>query len=204
MHHCVTEALPWICPASLDINECLKPGMCPNGRCENLLGTYRCLCNEGFLPSADSKGCTGKAIMLIMRCSDLSIDQSFIIKEMTLCFLTRHWRVWGRQTMRLWPLHKYRRLLPVPVLPWIPAHTGRQPLRRQELIQLFILNMPDLFESDQLIIKSWTWFPSDINECERPSNCQRGHCINSMGSYHCECEKGYMLVGGRRCQGQSP
>ncbi|XP_075875961.1 latent-transforming growth factor beta-binding protein 3 isoform X1 [Nelusetta ayraudi] len=40
-----------------DINECHKPGICPNGRCENLPGTYRCLCNEGFLPSADSKGC---------------------------------------------------------------------------------------------------------------------------------------------------
>ncbi|XP_023277206.1 latent-transforming growth factor beta-binding protein 3 isoform X1 [Seriola lalandi dorsalis] len=41
-----------------DINECQKPGICPNGRCENLPGTYRCLCNEGFLPSADSKGCS--------------------------------------------------------------------------------------------------------------------------------------------------
>lgn len=44
---------------SQDINECQKPGICPNGRCENLPGTYRCLCNEGFLPSADSKGCSG-------------------------------------------------------------------------------------------------------------------------------------------------
>lgn len=44
---------------SPDINECLKPGMCPNGHCENLPGTYRCLCNEGFLPSSDSKGCSG-------------------------------------------------------------------------------------------------------------------------------------------------
>uniref|UniRef100_A0A7N8XQY2 Latent transforming growth factor beta binding protein 3 n=1 Tax=Mastacembelus armatus TaxID=205130 RepID=A0A7N8XQY2_9TELE len=41
-----------------DINECQKPGICPNGRCENLPGTYRCLCNEGFLPSADSKDCS--------------------------------------------------------------------------------------------------------------------------------------------------
>ncbi|XP_047463092.1 latent-transforming growth factor beta-binding protein 3 isoform X5 [Mugil cephalus] len=41
-----------------DINECQKPGICPNGRCENLPGTYRCLCNDGFLPSADSKGCS--------------------------------------------------------------------------------------------------------------------------------------------------
>ncbi|XP_071396377.1 latent-transforming growth factor beta-binding protein 3 [Centroberyx affinis] len=41
-----------------DINECQKHGVCPNGRCENLPGTYRCLCDEGFLPSADSKGCS--------------------------------------------------------------------------------------------------------------------------------------------------
>ncbi len=41
----------------------------------------------------------------------------------------------------------------------------------------------------------------DINECERASHCQRGRCINTMGSYRCECQKGYMLVSGRRCQG---
>lgn len=46
---------------STDINECLKPAICPNGRCENLPGTYRCLCNEGFLPTADSKGCRGES-----------------------------------------------------------------------------------------------------------------------------------------------
>uniref|UniRef100_A0AAR2LB85 Latent transforming growth factor beta binding protein 3 n=1 Tax=Pygocentrus nattereri TaxID=42514 RepID=A0AAR2LB85_PYGNA len=40
-----------------DVNECQKRGVCMNGRCENLPGTYRCLCNEGFLPEADSKGC---------------------------------------------------------------------------------------------------------------------------------------------------
>uniref|UniRef100_A0AAZ3SBY0 Latent-transforming growth factor beta-binding protein 3 n=1 Tax=Oncorhynchus tshawytscha TaxID=74940 RepID=A0AAZ3SBY0_ONCTS len=40
-----------------DVNECQKRGVCPNGRCENLPGTYRCLCNEGFLPAADSQGC---------------------------------------------------------------------------------------------------------------------------------------------------
>ncbi|XP_029135602.1 latent-transforming growth factor beta-binding protein 3 isoform X5 [Labrus bergylta] len=49
------EAHSGIC---YDINECHKPGICPNGRCENLSGTYRCLCNEGFLPNADSKGCS--------------------------------------------------------------------------------------------------------------------------------------------------
>lgn len=45
--------------------------------------------------------------------------------------------------------------------------------------------------------------PPDINECERTSSCLRGRCTNKMGSYHCECQKGYTLVGGRECQGQS-
>lgn len=43
----------------------------------------------------------------------------------------------------------------------------------------------------------------DINECERASYCQQGRCINTMGSYRCECQKGYTLFSGRRCQGMS-
>uniref|UniRef100_A0A665U336 Latent-transforming growth factor beta-binding protein 3 n=1 Tax=Echeneis naucrates TaxID=173247 RepID=A0A665U336_ECHNA len=114
-----------------DINECQKPGICPNGRCENLPGTYRCLCNEGFLPSADSKGCSGNQYFY-----------SLVHKEKSQNY---------------------------------SPHC-----------------------SDSYIV--FVPFLSDINECERPSNCQRGHCINNMGSYRCECQKGYTLVGGRRCQ----
>uniref|UniRef100_A0A8C5CZ95 Latent transforming growth factor beta binding protein 3 n=1 Tax=Gadus morhua TaxID=8049 RepID=A0A8C5CZ95_GADMO len=40
-----------------DVDECQKAGVCLNGRCENFPGTFRCLCDEGFLPSADSKFC---------------------------------------------------------------------------------------------------------------------------------------------------
>lgn len=131
--------------------------------------------------------------------------------------------------MCLRPLHQHRRLLPVSVLPRIPAHTGRQPLRRHELCSkapcnyltpyyciLLSLDEPIKTKCDSIhfgfdislhALHSCTVvlipFPSDINECERPSNCQRGHCINSMGSYHCKCQKGYVLIGGRRCQGQS-
>ncbi|KTG42353.1 hypothetical protein cypCar_00019344, partial [Cyprinus carpio] len=44
-------------PLTNNVNECQKRGVCLNGRCENLAGSYRCLCNEGFLPETDSKGC---------------------------------------------------------------------------------------------------------------------------------------------------
>ncbi len=67
-----------------------------------------------------------------------------------------------------------------------------------QLINAFLTCWPHTSHSNNIYIS----LPSDINECERPSNCQRGRCINSMGSYHCECQKGYTLVGGRRCQGQ--
>lgn len=43
-----------------DVDECQNRGVCLNGHCENLAGSYRCLCNEGFLPEADSKGCRGQ------------------------------------------------------------------------------------------------------------------------------------------------
>lgn len=143
----------------------------------------------------------------------------------------RHWRVWGRPAVCLRPLHQHGGLLPVPVLPGIPAHTGRQPLWRHESSsQLLFKKCSQYAIIAQLIWQwivqhkqvHWVWPvgvilltrftfqhyflfpfpPPDINECERPSNCQRGRCINSMGSYHCDCPTGYTLVGGRRCQGQ--
>lgn len=44
-----------------DENECRsKPGICPNGRCVNTVGSYRCDCNEGFQTSPSGTECLGK------------------------------------------------------------------------------------------------------------------------------------------------
>ncbi|XP_023701075.2 fibrillin-2 isoform X1 [Paramormyrops kingsleyae] len=41
-----------------DINECaLDPDICPNGACENLRGSYRCVCNMGYEPDLTRKSC---------------------------------------------------------------------------------------------------------------------------------------------------
>ncbi|CAG00601.1 unnamed protein product, partial [Tetraodon nigroviridis] len=141
---------------SPDINECLKPGMCPNGHCENLPGTYRCLCNEGFLPSSDSKGC-----------SDINECEDFRLCANGRCINTE-----GSFQCQ--------------------CYSGFQ--RTQEGSHCEGTNHSASGACMRPI--------RNINECERPSNCLRGRCINSMGSYHCECQKGYVLVGGRRCQGQ--
>lgn len=48
-------------------------------------------------------------------------------------------------------------------------------------------------------------FPADVNECEVfPGVCPNGRCVNSKGSFHCECPEGLTLDGtGRVCLGKS-
>ncbi|XP_069699509.1 fibrillin-2-like isoform X2 [Periplaneta americana] len=42
-----------------DINECAQnPGICQNGACENLMGTYRCICNPGYQVDNTGKICS--------------------------------------------------------------------------------------------------------------------------------------------------
>lgn len=46
----------------LDINECaLDPDICHNGICENLRGSYRCICNIGYESDTSGKNCVGES-----------------------------------------------------------------------------------------------------------------------------------------------
>ena len=48
------------------------------------------------------------------------------------------------------------------------------------------------------------WFSfnlADINECSMPSKCQNGDCVNTEGSYTCECNSGYAKSWRGLCEG---
>lgn len=69
---CTPRGRGWFPPEQLflspslpeDIDECSQdPGLClPHGACENLQGSYVCVCDEGFTPTQDQHGCEGECL----------------------------------------------------------------------------------------------------------------------------------------------
>ena len=61
---------PLVFPSGLtDVDECKEqPDICNGGRCDNLPGEYRCICNGGLTASPDQKRCLG---MLLVLCLNL-------------------------------------------------------------------------------------------------------------------------------------
>ena len=47
-----------------DHNECHLNSTCVNGKCVNLVGNYRCLCDQGYQPSRQGKACSGMINLL--------------------------------------------------------------------------------------------------------------------------------------------
>lgn len=43
-----------------DIDECSRTsGICSNGVCENMMGTYQCVCNDGYQQTGQKSHCEG-------------------------------------------------------------------------------------------------------------------------------------------------
>ena len=48
------------------MNECaMNPEICQNGACENLDGSYRCICNPGYRADQSGKRCLGIYVVAI-------------------------------------------------------------------------------------------------------------------------------------------
>ncbi|XP_056140139.1 latent-transforming growth factor beta-binding protein 3 isoform X3 [Lampris incognitus] len=157
-----------------DINECQKHGVCPKGRCENLPGTYRCLCNEGFLPSADSKSCID-----INECED---DR--------LCANGRCVNAEGSFYCRCYP--GYQRTQEGSHCEDINECDRPSNCQRGRCIN----NMGSYHcecQKGYMLVGGQRC--QDIDECAADrSLCQpHGSCENRPGSYMCVCNYGYVL-----------
>ncbi|XP_043914915.1 latent-transforming growth factor beta-binding protein 1 isoform X2 [Protopterus annectens] len=48
-----------------DINECMIQGVCPNGKCVNTMGSYKCSCKPGFVPDLALSACVPDNTMVV-------------------------------------------------------------------------------------------------------------------------------------------
>lgn len=46
--------------SAADVNECAEGNPCSPGWCENLPGSFRCTCAQGYAPSPDGRSCLGE------------------------------------------------------------------------------------------------------------------------------------------------
>lgn len=53
-----------------DIDECLSiPNICRNGRCTNTIGSFQCICPDGYAVSANGRECQGKTFFSLISIS---------------------------------------------------------------------------------------------------------------------------------------
>lgn len=52
---------------SSDVDECsIQRGLCRNGQCVNTVGTFLCVCDDGYELALDGRVCAGKELLFLM------------------------------------------------------------------------------------------------------------------------------------------
>uniref|UniRef100_A0A8B9LZJ9 Fibrillin 2 n=1 Tax=Astyanax mexicanus TaxID=7994 RepID=A0A8B9LZJ9_ASTMX len=152
-----------------DVNECeVFPGVCPNGRCVNTRGSFKCQCSEGL--TLDS---TGRI------CVDIRLEHCYLTYDEDECVqpVSGRFRMdaccctvgaaWGKEC----------EACPEPGTREYEALCPRGP---------GFANRGDVLTGRPVY--------KDINECKVfPSICAHGTCRNTIGSFRCRCNGGFAL-----------
>ncbi|XP_036619193.1 latent-transforming growth factor beta-binding protein 3 [Trichosurus vulpecula] len=167
-------------PLCEDIDECRDPSSCPDSKCENKPGSFKCIaCQPGYR----SQG--GGACRDIDECAEGSPCQPGWCEN-----LPGSYRCTCAQG-------------------YAPAADARSCLDVDECEAGNVCehgvctNTPGSFQCQCLTGYHLSRDRSrceDIDECDFPAACIGGDCSNTNGSYRCLCPPGHRLVGGRKCQ----
>ncbi|RXN13923.1 fibrillin-1 [Labeo rohita] len=157
-----------------DIDECkLIPGVCTNGVCINVMGSYRCHCKPGYITSAAGTTCVD-----VDECGMSPKPCNFICKNTEgsyMCSCPRGYTLQddSRTCKDVDECQSRRHSCPFSCVNTIGGFTCKCPAG---------------FSQHHTACR-------DINEClsERGPCGQRGVCQNSVGSFSCECSQGFSL-----------
>ncbi|MEJ1286876.1 hypothetical protein NN561_017889 [Cricetulus griseus] len=212
----------------IDINECaLDPDICANGICENLRGSYRCNCNSGYEPDASGRNCIDIDECLVNRllCDNglcrntpgsysCTCPPGYVFRtETETCEDVNECEsnpcVNGACRNNLGSFHcecSPGSKLSSTGFVCIDSLKGTCWLNIQDNRCEVNINGATL-KSECCATLGAAWGSPcercelDVNECEVfPGVCPNGRCVNSKGSFHCECPEGLTLDGtGRVC-----
>lgn len=84
-----------------DVDECVNGTLCgSHGFCENMDGSYRCLCYQGYQDAQDGQGCTGEFLHVISHSCKVLVSKKqliskthFFTRTFLVLFKLGHWAV---------------------------------------------------------------------------------------------------------------
>uniref|UniRef100_A0A8C4F4A1 Metalloendopeptidase n=1 Tax=Dicentrarchus labrax TaxID=13489 RepID=A0A8C4F4A1_DICLA len=189
-----------------EMDECSRPdnGHCEQ-RCMNTLGSYRCACDPGYELAADRRSCD-------------TACGGFITK-LNGSLTTPGWpKEYPPNKNCVWQLVapiQYRITLVFDVFEtegndvckydYVEVHSGLSSdsklhgkfcgAEKPEVITSQHNNMRIEFKSDNTVSKRGfkAHFFSDIDECSKENGGCQHECVNTFGSYSCQCRSGFML-----------
>eukprot|EP00064_Thunnus_orientalis_P008995 superscaffoldBa00001110_g9018 len=190
-----------------EMDECSRPdnGHCEQ-RCLNTLGSYRCACDPGYELAADRRSCETAA------CGGF-------ITKLNGSLTTPGWpKEYPPNKNCVWQLVapiQYRITLVFDVFEtegndvckydYVEVRSGLSSdsklhgkfcgAEKPEVITSQHNNMRIEFKSDNTVSKRGfkAHFFSDIDECSKENGGCQHECVNTFGSYSCQCRSGFML-----------
>uniref|UniRef100_A0A8C9T821 Latent transforming growth factor beta binding protein 3 n=1 Tax=Scleropages formosus TaxID=113540 RepID=A0A8C9T821_SCLFO len=181
-----------------DIDECaVDRSLCqPHGVCENRQGTYICVCNEGYASTEDKRGCEEVYVEEKKECY-LNLDDTVFCDSVLATNVTRQECCcsvgvgWG----------DHCEIYPCPVYHSAEFHSlcpvGRGFYHEESMTEYGLAAWRDPKYAFDRLSHNSPFLAIRVDECQDPTNCRNGHCVDTPDSYYCICTPPWTLATDR-------